>query len=111
MLDNLEFITTINTVRTFTFSFVTQDTNFREMDKFVDLFENFESLKGKRYKVFFNHITNWGTFTEEEYQRKDISNPNHVNHQEFLTMLNKIKDRKNVVHNFNYLIKFEPSLI
>ena len=111
LLDNLQFITTINTVKTFTFSFVTQDTNFREMDKFVDLFETFDSLKGKKYKVFFNHVTNWGTFNEEEYKQKDISNPDHKDHREFLDMLNKVKDRKNVVHNFNHLIKFVPSLI
>jgi len=81
------------------------------MDKFVDLFETFDSLKGKKYKVFFNHVTNWGTFDEEEYKQKDISNPDHKDHQEFLEMLYKIKDRKNVVHNFNHLIKFVPSLI
>tara|TARA_B100001564_G_scaffold357296_1_gene373222 strand:+ start:2326 stop:3369 length:1044 start_codon:yes stop_codon:yes gene_type:complete len=111
LLNNLQFITTITTIRSFTFSFVTQDTNFREMLMFCQLFNSSHNLKDKKYTIFFNHITNWGTFSKEEYKTKDISNPEHPDHEEFLEMLNKVHKQPNVVHNFNHLIKFEPSLI
>lgn len=111
LLDNLKFITTIESINNFTFSFVTQDTNFREMLMFCQLFNSSHNLKDKRYTIFFNHITNWGTFTEDEYMSKDISNPKHPDHQEFLDMLITVNKQPNVVHNFNHLIEHKKSFI
>ena len=67
--------------------------------------------KDKKYTIFFNHITNWGTFTEKEYMSKDISNPKHPDHQEFLDMLRTVNKQPNVVHNFNHLIEHKKSFI
>ena len=111
LLDNLKFITTIRSIKNFTFSFVTQDTNFREMLMFCQLFNSSHNLKDKKYTIFFNHITNWGTFTEKEYMSKDISNPKHPDHQEFLDMLRTVNKQPNVVHNFNHLIEHKKSFI
>lgn len=110
LLENLKFITTIDTIDRFTFSFVTQDTNFKEMDKFCDLFEEVDSLKNKNYTIFFNHITNWGTYTEDEYNKKDISIPTHSQHEEFIEMIKLVNRRKNVLHNFNHLIDKNKTL-
>jgi len=109
LIDNLKFITSINTIERFTFSFVTQNDNFREMLMFSQLFNSSRNLYGKKYNIFFNHITNWGTFTQEEY--KDISNPDHPDHDEFLTNLQLIDKQKNVIHNFKHLLKYEKALI
>ena len=56
-------------------------------------------------------MTNWGTFNKEEYLVKDISNPNHVEHQDFLIELDKVRTQKNVTHNFNHLIEPKINLI
>jgi len=111
LLDNLKFITTINTIKNFTFSFVTQDTNFREMLMFCQLFNSSYNLRDKNFTIFFNHITNWGTFSDQEYKSKDISNPEHPDHEEFLEMLIKVNNQPNVVHNFNHLIKHKKNFI
>jgi len=111
LLDNLNFITTIPTIDSFTFSFVTQDTNFREMLMFCQLFNNLDNLKGKNFTIFFNHITNWGTFSDIEYSKKDISCKDHPDHEEFKEMLVMINQQPNVIHNFNHLLKYERSLI
>ena len=111
LIENLKFITSIKTIDKFVFSFVTQNTNFREMEMFCQLFYNLDSLKGKNYTIFFNHITNWGTFTPEEYKNKDISNTNHPDHEEFIEMVKSINKYTNVLHNFNHLVTYKKSLI
>lgn len=111
LINNLKFITSINTIKQFTFSFVTQDTNFREMDMFCQLFNSSHNLKDKRYSIFFNHLTNWGTFSEKEYNTKDISRIEHPDHEEFLDMLKIISNQPNVVHNFNHLVEHKKSFI
>jgi MoaA/NifB/PqqE/SkfB family radical SAM enzyme len=111
LMDNLKFITSINSIKTFTFSFVTQDTNYKEMLDFCNIFRIFNELKDKNYTVFFNHITNWGTFTEEQYKAKDISNPEHKEHNEFLMELRKIDRLPNVLHNFGHLVDKKKTII
>ncbi len=59
--------------------FVVQDHNYREMPLFVEL--------GKKLgvdKVYFQRISNWGTFSAKEYQERDVLNPQHPLHQHFL---------------------------
>lgn len=58
--------------------FVVQDENYREMPEFVNL--------GKALgvdKVYFQRISNWGTFSKTEFLEKDIVNPNHPLHLNF----------------------------
>ena len=109
--ENLEFITNINTIEHFIFSFVTQDTNFREILDFITFIKSHKGLKNKSYSIFFNHITNWGTYTEEEYRKKDVSDVNHPNFHEFLDIIKLINGQKNVTHNFTHLLDLNKSLI
>ena len=81
------------------------------MLEFYNIFRTFNELKYKKYTVFFNHITNWGTFTEEQYKAKDISNPEHEKHKEFLVELEKIDRLPNVLHNFGHLVNIKKTVI
>ena len=108
LLSNLNFISQIHTIKNLTFSFVTQKINYKEMLLFWELFHKLD-IKAK-YNVFFNHITNWGTFSEEEYLDLDISNPEHPEHLQFLDLLQRIDGLPNVVHNFEHLITREKKL-
>ena len=61
--------------------FVVQDSNFQEMPAFVEL--------GKKLnvdKVYFQRISNWGTYNTEEYKAKDIVDYSHPRHAEFLAI-------------------------
>ena len=111
LLECLGFIVSIPTIQHHTFSFVVQDSNYKEMYKFYELISNLNWNHTKKINIFFNHITNWGTFTEMEYLYKDVSNPNHKLHGDFLLELNKIHNKKNVTHNFNHLIKSKINLL
>ncbi len=103
LLKNLEFITTINTIKNFSFSFVVQDSNFREMKQFYNIITNYMKGSKSKFDVFYNVITNWGTYTEEEYTEKNVANPNHKNHNEFLEKLEKMKDLPFFTNNFHHL--------
>ena len=111
LLENLEFITTIDTIKFFSFSFVVQDSNFREMNLFYDMITNYMKDSKSKFDVFYNSIVNWGTYTEEEYLEKNVTNPNHKYHKDFLRVLDEMKDLPFFTNNFNHLYKKTQTLI
>jgi len=111
LLENLEFITTIDTIKFFSFSFVVQDSNFREMKLFYDMITNYMKDSKSKFDVFYNSIVNWGTYTEEEYNKKNVTNPNHKDHKEFLEVLEEMKDLPFFTNNFNHLYTKTKALI
>lgn len=111
LLENLKFITTIDTIKFFSFSFVVQDTNFREMKQFYNMITNYMKNSKSQFDVFYNSITNWGTYTEEHFLEKDVANPNHKDHQEFLNIISNMKDLPFFTNNFNHLFETTQKLI
>lgn len=111
LLNRLDFITSIPTIKHFTFSFVVQDTNYAEMSTFYELISNLKWNNKQRYTIFFNHITNWGTYTDTEYLHKDVANKGNIDHKKFLTELQKVHNKVNVMHNFKHLVKEEVKII
>ena len=111
LLERLNFILSINTIRKYTFSFVVQDSNFIEMYDFWNMLTTVNKKYKKNITIFFNHMTNWGTFTDEEYREKDIGDTNHKLHSNFVTEINKVNDLQNVTHNFKQFIKKKSNLI
>ena len=58
--------------------FVVQDTNYREMPEFVKL--------GKELgvdQVYFQRISNWGTYSKVEFLKKDMAAPTHPEYEHF----------------------------
>jgi hypothetical protein len=111
LIERLDFIINIPSIKSYIFSFVVQESNYKEMYSFQKLITNLNWKFDKKISIFFNHMTNWGTFSKEEYLLKDVSNPVHTEHQDFIKELNKIKDKKNVSHNFNHLFETKINLI
>ena len=111
LLERLKFIIKIPTIQHYIFSFVVQDTNYKEMYNFYKLITDLDWDKSKTKNIFFNHITNWGTYSDVEYESKDISNPKNKLHEDFLLELNKINNVKNVSHNFNHLFTKKINII
>ena len=113
LMDNLKFITKIPTIKEYVFSFVVQDTNYTEMYDFYKMIEFYMNNREHKVKweVKTNVITNWGTYTDEEFRNKDVSNPDHIEHLFFLKELDKIKSLSNIVHNFHHLYEETQKLI
>lgn len=106
LMDNLKFISTIPSLISVKASFVVQNDNFREMKIFYNLIT---SIFGDKSKVFFGKITNWGTFTEEEFKKHKIWSKDHPYYGEFVRMVNSVVLKKYVFHNLQEFIKFKQS--
>ena len=51
---------------------------------FIMMSDYFQKLNNMRTEVNFIHINNWGTFTNEVWERKNINNKNHPEHKDFI---------------------------
>ncbi len=96
LINNLNFISTIETLQSIKTSFVVQDTNYMEMETFYNLMY---SIFGKKVNVFFGKITNWGTFSEGEFKLKQVWDTEHPEHHLFKKEFNKIWKNQNLFHN------------
>jgi len=100
LMNNLKFISKLDCF--IYFVFIVQDTNYKEMKSFYNLIENISP----KFKIVFNKISNWGTYTEEEFKNKEIYNESHPEFNLFLIELNKIAFKNNVVEtNMNDIIE------
>jgi hypothetical protein len=63
----------------FMITFTVQTENYREMGDAVDLAHQVGASQ-----VYFGRITNWGTFSPAEYDRKAVFVPGHPEHEDFL---------------------------
>ena len=108
LISNLNFINTIKTLGNIKTSFVVQDTNYKEMEMFYNLMY---SIFGKKVNVFFGKITNWGTFTDEEFKLKQVWDENHSEHARFKEEFNKIWNKPNLFHNLYEFIEYKKTLI
>ena len=108
LIQNLNFISTIPTLRNISLSFVTQDHNYKEMKIFYNLML---SIFGQKATIFYRKITNWGTFNAEEFKARQIWNKNHPLHQDFIVELNKTLPAKQTVDNFKeYLYNYKSTI-
>lgn len=99
LVDNLRFVIQIPTINDYIFSFVVQNTNYKEMYMFWKFIQDLNSENKKKITIFFNRVINWGTFSDEEYKIKNVSDPDHVLHQEFKYFFDIVKNLPNVQHN------------
>jgi hypothetical protein len=111
--ENLKFITKIPTIKEYIFSFVVQDTNYREMHDFYKMIKSYMDKRETKVKwdIRTNVISDWGTFSEAEFKIKNVANPDHAEYNSFLLELDKVKNIPNVIHNFHHLYTTEKPLI
>lgn len=101
LLENLKFISTIPTLKNVKTSFVVQQKNYKEMKLFCDLMY---SIFGKKVNVFFGKITNWGTFTEKEFNEQQIWNENHTEYENFIKEVNSFLPNNHTWSNLQEFI-------
>jgi MoaA/NifB/PqqE/SkfB family radical SAM enzyme len=80
LLENLAFIQSLRAsgqLRWLGFNMVVQENNFAEIPEFVRL--------GRRFgadNVSFQQLTNWGTFSDEEFAARAVHRPEHPRHRD-----------------------------
>ena len=108
LISNLNFISTIKNIQRVKCSFVVQESNYNEMETFLNLM--YFIFKNKT-KVFFGRITNWGTFTEGQFKLIDVGDVNHAEHSLFLKEFKKVATNPYVFHNMYDLVNIKKTLI
>ena len=101
LMENLEFISTLK-LGNKRVSFVVQDNNYKEMEDFYLLMRK---KFNNKINIFFNKITNWGTYSDGEFLIKQIWNENHPEFNFFLKELDKINKRHDCTHNMHDIIE------
>lgn len=108
LLSNLKFISTLP-IKKIKTSFVVQDTNYTEMETFYNLMY---SIFGERVNVFFSKITNWGTFSEDEFNLKQVWSDEHPEHSLFKKEFNKLWKNQHISHNlYEFIDNTKKTLI
>lgn len=105
MLENLEFAAELlrdGQVEQFHLCYTVQTENYREMPDAVDLANQLTATG-----IYFGRITNWGTFSPEEYEAKAVFQNSHPQHKDFLGFMRDPRMRENRVDIGN-LIDFLP---
>ena len=101
LLPNLEFISKLHPFKNFTF--VVQDTNYKEMEMFYDLILGLHPVG--EFRVYFAKICDWNVMSPEDYKQKEIWNESHPEFQSFLSELKKIAGKYSVLTNMNDIIE------
>ena len=107
LIKNLKFIATIPSLKRIKTSFVVQRKNYKEMKIFYDLMN---SIFPKHLHVYYNKITNWGTFTEEEFTKEQIWHPDHPEYNLFIEEVNKTLPCKSAWSNLQEFISRHKTL-
>lgn len=99
MLHNLSFISTLRSkgyLKVLAHSFVIQDRNFREIPSFIE-----RSFKDYSFdSVVLKPVYQWGTMDDDVYWFKDVLNPMHPYHEEYLEILKHPALHDPRVYNF-----------
>ena len=108
LIENLKFISTIPKLTYVKTSFVIQSHNYMEMETFVNLIKG---IFGKKGKIYFGKILNWGHLTEGEYQLLKVWDENHPEHNQYLKEFDKVWRNPQVYHNAHQYVDFKKNLI
>lgn len=99
LMHNLSFVAELskwNYIKKFTHTLVIQDRNFREIPSFIERsFRDFCSDE-----VLLRPVYQWGTMDDDVYWFKDVLNPMHPYHEEYLEILKHPALHDSRVYNF-----------
>lgn len=108
LISNLNFISTIKSLWSVKCSFVTQQSNYNEMETFLNLMH---SIFKNKTKVFFGRVTNWGTFNKGQFKLIDVGDITHPEHNLFLEEFKKVATNPYVFHNMYELLDIKKTII
>ena len=105
--ENLHFIfTKIPNLEFVRMTFVVQNNNYMEMVDFVKMADYFQKLNGMNTAVSFQHINNWGTFSQSDFTIKNVANEKHPEHTLFQLQVDKVKSMRELYPNLQIFTNF-----
>ena len=115
LVENLKFISTIDTIESLRISFIVQKDNYMEMSLCADLIYNVfkeriqDRTSNKKTALFFGRIAKWTHMTDKDMEEKDVANSSHPNHSDFIRHLKKAYGYKNKMYIQSNLESFLDS--
>lgn len=85
LMKNLDLIAEMRrfgSIRRFEINFVVQEENYREIPQFVEL-----GIRLGVDSIWFQRLTNYGSYTEGAFAKADVASPAHPKHTELLDIL------------------------
>jgi len=112
LIENLNFLGSLNTVDTIIVSMVVSELNYKEMLPFYKTMKTIFSQFQQTLHINFRQHVYWGTgkYTEHEVEKMQVFKKEHPEYKNFIEELKKIDGRPNCSHNFNHILKYESTL-
>lgn len=85
---NLAFISDLNVPMRL--SMVIQQNNFREIDDLHRIAQSFGA------ELYLSTLVNWGTFSRQEYRKRNVADKAHPKHQALLHILGRIRNEPGI---------------
>lgn len=85
LMENLDFISNLYQECLLDYvqlDFVVQQQNYKEIPIFIEICEKYG------FGVYFSRIFNWKTWSDQEFDKHDVFNKNHNEHQQLLQIIN-----------------------
>lgn len=113
LLDNLKFISTIDTINYLTLSFVVSEKNYLEMGIFYDIMSNIFKNSNFKLRINYTQHVHWGdgAYTEEDVRKIQVFKKDHPFFNSFMNELIYINEKEIVTHNFHHLINKKLNII
>lgn len=95
LIENLEFLSTLNV--DFNMRMVVQKDNYNEIENFYHWSKQFGATQ-----VEYTRLTNWGTFTNNEFLELDVLNPKHSLYDKAVEHIHNLRNRYNDILLFGF---------
>jgi hypothetical protein len=77
----------------------------------VPFLQLMKSIFGKKVKVFFGKVNNWGTYTDSEFKQIKVWDESHENYFDFVEEFNKVGLDYQVFHNMQEFVRLNKTFI
>ena len=115
LVENLKFISTIDTIESLRISFIVQKDNYMEMSLCADLIYSVfkeriqDRTSNKKTALFFGRIAKWTHMTDKDMEEKDVADPSHSKHSDFIRHLKQVYGYRNKMYIQSNLESFLDS--
>ena len=111
LMENLEFIKTIDSIEMVMLDFVVQKANFREMEDFVLMGQRIFGESEFKLQINFTKVWPWPSIKPETYKEMCVWDSTHPDYNEFVKEIRKIEQYDIVLHNLNEYSEHTSPLI
>ena len=108
LMENLFFISQIDSIKILRCSFVVQNNNYKEMLAFAKLIyektiKRIENQKASSSTwVYFGKIAQWGHISDAKFKESSVWEPDHENYNDFVNEVNKLYAYEKSFHNMGF---------